>query len=95
MCFFCNRESGWCLGTLNKKGTKMKAEFYDVKAKKSVKADVIAKVVIAANGRFAFKGQTADGRPLTRFVSKADYDKCDAPVAKACAKKAACKKCAK
>ena len=95
--FFGNRESGWCLGTLNKKGTKMKAEFYDVKAKKSVKADVIAKVVIAANGRFAFKGQTADGRSLTRFVSKADYDKCTAPVvaAKACAKKAACKKCGK
>jgi len=76
----------------------MKAEFYDVKAKKKVKADVIAKVVIAANGRFAFKGKTADGRSLTRFVSQADYDKCDAPVAaaaKPCAKKAACKKCAK
>ena len=77
----------------------MKAEFYDVKAKKKVKADVIAKVVIAANGRFAFKGQTADGRSLTRFVSKAEYDKCDAkvvaPAAKAPAKKDACKKCCK
>ncbi len=77
----------------------MKAEFYDVKAKKKVKADVIAKVVIAANGRFAFKGQTADGRSLTRFVSQAEYEKCDAkvatPAAKAPAKKAACKKCCK
>ena len=70
----------------------MKAEFYDVKAKKKVKADVIAKVVIAANGRYAFKGQTADGRSLTRFVSKEDFEKCDAKLAEKAAPKAAAKK---
>lgn len=71
----------------------MKAEFYDVKAKAKVTAEVIDKVVIAANGRYAFKAKTADGRSLTRFVSKADFDKCPlkaaAPVKKACG----CKKC--
>lgn len=69
----------------------MKAEFYDVKMKKKVTAEVTEKVVIEKNGRFAFKGLTEDGRSLTRFVSKADYDaaKVDAPKA---AKKCCCKK---
>lgn len=68
----------------------MKASFYDVKAKAKVETEVIAKVT-TSNGRYAFKGQTADGRSLTRFVSKADYDKCVAAAAKP-AKKCCCKK---
>lgn len=52
----------------------MKAEFYDVKAKKKVTANVVGKVQFA-NGRYALKGETADGRSLTRFVKKDDYDK--------------------
>ncbi len=55
----------------------MKHEFYDVKAKAKVKADVTQKVTYGAKGneRYAFKGKTGDGRSLTAFVSKADWDK--------------------
>ena len=72
------------------KGKKMKAEFYDVKMKKKVTAEVTEKIVIEKNGRFAFKGLTDDGRPLTRFVSKADYDAAKIDGSKC--KKAGCKK---
>ena len=51
-----------------------KVEFWDVKARAKVKADVI-KVVKYENGRFAIKGETKDGRSLTRFVSAADAEK--------------------
>ena len=53
----------------------MKHSFYDVKAKKKVQAEVTKKVVYGTKGkeRYAFKAQTADGRSLTAFVSKADY----------------------
>ena len=55
----------------------MKAEFYDVKERKKVKADVTEKVEYGKGGRtrYAIKGKTKDGRNLTKFVSKADYDK--------------------
>ncbi len=69
----------------------MKAKFYDVKEHKSVNADVTEKVTYA-NGRHAFKGATKDGRSLTKFVSQADFDKCDAKETKVKAKKCACKK---
>jgi len=52
----------------------MEAEFYDVKAHAKVKTKVTDKVKYD-NGRYAFKGQTKDGRPLTRFVKKEDFDK--------------------
>jgi hypothetical protein len=52
----------------------MKAEFYDVKAKKKITTEVVARVKFD-NGRYALKGKTADGRSLTRFVKKEDYDK--------------------
>ena len=65
----------------------MKAEFYDVKAKAKVKAEVSEKVQFESNGRYAFKA-TVDGRTLYRFVTKADFDKCPAPIAGA-------KKCCK
>ena len=51
-----------------------KVEFWDVKARAKVKADV-KEVVTYANGRSAVKGETKDGRSLTRFVSAADAAK--------------------
>jgi hypothetical protein len=76
-----------CCSRLNVKvlgEQKMKWEFYDVKAKAKVKADVIGKQVYGEDtrARYAFKGETADGRPLTAFVGKADFDKCTAKVLK-------------
>ncbi len=55
----------------------MKAEFYDVKAKAKVEAQVVDAVQLA-NGRFALKGKTSDGRSLTLFVAKAKYDEAKA-----------------
>jgi hypothetical protein len=63
---------------------KMKWKFYDVKAKAAVEAEVIGKKVYgeANRARYAFKGETADKRPLTAFVGKADFDKCTAKILK-------------
>ena len=55
----------------------MKHNFYDVKMKKKVQAEV-TKAVKYGKGtmtRYAFKALTKDGRNLTAFVSKADWDK--------------------
>ena len=51
----------------------MKATFYDVKQREKVEAEVTEKVAYP-NGRFALRAKTADGRNLTKFVKKADYD---------------------
>ena len=58
----------------------MKHKFYGVKMKKAVEVEVIAAVTYGSDTRirYAFKGETADKRPLTAFVGKADYDKCTA-----------------
>ncbi len=50
----------------------MKHDFYDVKAKSKVTAEVTEKVTYGKKGneRYAFKAKTADGRNLTAFVSK-------------------------
>lgn len=72
----------------------MKAKFWDVKTRKSIEAEV-TELVTFDNGRSAFKAVTADGRSLTRFVSKADAEKfaaADGKAAKAPAKKCCCKK---
>ena len=55
----------------------MKAQFYDVKTRKKVDAQVTEKVVYGEKGkeRYALRGKTTDGRSLTKFVSKADWDK--------------------
>ena len=55
----------------------MKATFYDVKLRKKVDAEVTEKVVYGDKGkeRYALRGKTDDGRNLTKFVSKADWDK--------------------
>jgi hypothetical protein len=51
--------------------------FYDVKERKKVLSEVVAKAEYEAEGRttYAFKGKTDDGRDLTKFVSKDHYDK--------------------
>ena len=55
----------------------MKASFYDVKLRKKVDAEVVEKKVYGEKGRerYALRGKTSDGRNLTKFVSKADWDK--------------------
>ncbi len=55
----------------------MEASFYDVKAKAKVTAKVISREKYESKGktRYALKGKAADGRTLTVFCSKADYDK--------------------
>ena len=61
-----------------KKGEKkMTHEFYDVKAKQKVTTEITAKTTYGEGTRvrYAVKGMTKDGRNLTAFVSKADYDK--------------------
>ena len=57
----------------------MTATFYDVKLRKKVEVEVTEKVVYGDKGkeRYAFRAKTADGRNLTKFCSKADYDKAD------------------
>lgn len=55
----------------------MKATFYDVKLRKKVEAEVADKVEYGKEGnkRYAIRGKTSDGRNLTKFVGKADWDK--------------------
>ena len=55
----------------------MKTTFYDVKLRKKVETNVTEKVKYGKSGneRFAFRGKTADGRNLTKFVKKADWEK--------------------
>ncbi len=54
----------------------MKSSFYDVKLRKKVETEVSEKVVYGKKGRerYAFRGKTSDGRNLTKFVSKADWE---------------------
>lgn len=54
----------------------MTASFYDVKLRQKVDAPVVEKKEYQVNGqtRYALRGKTSDGRMLTKFVSKADYD---------------------
>ena len=62
----------------------MKWNFYDVKARAKVETEVTGKKVYGEGkqARYALKAQTKDNRSLTAFVSKADFDKCKAPVLK-------------
>ncbi len=55
----------------------MKTTFYDVKKKEKVEADVTDKVTYGEAGRlrYALRAQTPDGRTLTKFVSKDDWEK--------------------
>ena len=54
----------------------MKWSFYDVSLKKKVETEVTDSVIYGEKSkRYAFKGKTKDGRNLTTFVSKANFDK--------------------
>lgn len=58
----------------------MAVEFYDVKFRKKVKVedkDVKRVTFITKNGqtRYGLQAKTADGRNLTKFVSKQDWEK--------------------
>ena len=55
----------------------MKHSFYDVKKRAKVQADVTEFVSYGKGTakRFAFKAKTKDGRNLTAFVSKEDWEK--------------------
>lgn len=55
----------------------MKAEFYDVKTRRKIQAEVTEKVKYP-NGRCALRAKTGDGRNLTKFISQADFDKAKA-----------------
>lgn len=54
----------------------VKFEFYDVKTRKMVESEVTDKVVYGhgRRTRYAFRAKTPDGRNLTRFVGKPEWD---------------------
>jgi hypothetical protein len=54
-------------------------QFYDVKTRKKVdlpSEKVMKKKFVTSNGqeRFGLRGETEDGRKLTKFISKADWE---------------------
>ncbi|MCX8008538.1 MAG: hypothetical protein N3A54_02420 [Patescibacteria group bacterium] len=55
----------------------MKMQFYDVKTRKKIETDILEKKEYETRGqiRYAVRGKTDDGRWLTRFISKSEYDK--------------------
>ena len=65
----------------------MAVEFYDVKTRKKVKIEdnnVMKTTFNTKNGqtRYGLRGKTSDGRMLTKFVSKGDWDGMKYPVEK-------------
>jgi formate-dependent nitrite reductase cytochrome c552 subunit len=57
----------------------MSVEFYDVKTRQKVKIEdknVLKTTFTTKNGqtRYGLRGKTDDGRMLTKFVSKGDWD---------------------
>jgi len=66
----------------------MAIEFYNVKKRKKVsinesdinKIEYKRETTKGVQVRYAFRAQDDDGTNLTKFVSKVDYDKVDAPV---------------
>lgn len=62
-------------------------EFYDVKTRSKVSIELsnVSKTTFTTkNGqeRYGLRAKTTDGRSLTKFVSKTDWDKLDVPVEK-------------
>lgn len=55
----------------------MKDTFYDVKLRTKVEATVVEKVTYGEPGkeRYALRAKTDDGRNLTKFVKKTDWEK--------------------
>lgn len=65
----------------------MAIEFYDVKLRKkvSINESNVSKVTFETkNGqtRYGLRAKTDDGRNLTKFVSKSDWDSLNVPVEK-------------
>jgi len=63
----------------------MAIEFYDVKIRKKVSVDSknVKKVTFTTkNGqtRYGLRAKTTDGRNLTKFISKSEWDKLNLPV---------------
>ncbi len=63
----------------------MAVEFYDVKTRQKVKIEenqVKKTTFKTKNGqtRYGLRAKTDDGRNLTKFVSKGDWDTLDVPV---------------
>ena len=82
----------------------MKAEFYDVKSRTKIEAEVKYKVKYE-NGHYGIVGEAPDGRKLPKFVSEDAYNTTyktvkvlakeepkAKPAAKACCAKKGCKK---
>lgn len=62
----------------------MSIEFYDLKLKQKVQipeARVVKVTFTTKNGglRYGLRATTDDGRPLTKFVGKADWDTLNLP----------------
>ncbi|MBN1678789.1 MAG: hypothetical protein JW966_00760 [Anaerolineae bacterium] len=62
----------------------MPIEFYDVKIRQKVQikeSDVIKTTFTTKNGqtRYGLRAKTADGRNLTKFVSKSDWESLNLP----------------
>jgi hypothetical protein len=74
------------LQTIHKKGVfAVSVEFYDVKTRQKVKIEdgKVRRVTFQTKKggiRYGLRAETADGRKLTKFVSKADWDKASYPV---------------
>lgn len=65
----------------------MAIEFYDVKIRKKVKVDEkeVKKVTFktkTGQTRYGLRAKTSDGRNLTKFVSKSEWEKLNLPVGK-------------
>lgn len=63
----------------------MAVEFYDVKTRQKVKVEdsQVRRVTFKTKRggiRYGLRANTADGRKLTKFVSKAEWDKLSYPV---------------
>jgi hypothetical protein len=54
----------------------VKFEFYDVKIRKKIESEITDKVIYGQGWRkrYAFRAKTPDGRNLTRFVGKSEWD---------------------
>ena len=55
----------------------MKAEFYDVKLREKIETEITEKVTYGEGKqlRYAFRAKTVDGRNLTKFVNKENWEK--------------------
>ncbi len=62
----------------------MAIEFYDVKTRQKVslpESSVVKTTFTTKNGqtRYGLRGKTTDGRTLTKFISKSEWEKMNLP----------------